>query len=261
MRFFDSHCHLTAEAYREDLEETLQRARAASVEGVVAVASTHEDSRDALDLACRHEAMMWSTAGLHPHHVTGDPGGGAMPVVRETAAHPRCVAIGETGLDYHYDFAPRAAQRASFERHAELAGEMDLPLVVHSREAADDTAAMVRECAGRVRGVLHCFPGPGELLEEALAAGWFVSFTGIVTFRGYDLELVRMVPPDRYMIETDGPYLAPVPKRGRRNEPAYVAHVAGAVARLRGEPVEKVAADTWANAARFFGLPEANGER
>ena len=261
MRFFDSHCHLTDAAYREDLEETLERARAASVEGVIAVASTHSDSRDALGLACRHDAMMWSTAGVHPHHVTADADGGEMPAVREAASHARCVAIGETGLDYYYDTAPRAAQRASFERHAELAGEMDLPLVVHSREAADDTAAMVRECAGRVRGVLHCFPGPGELLEEALAAGWSVSFTGIVTFRGYDTGLVKMVPPDRYMIETDGPYLAPVPKRGRRNEPAFVAHVAGAVARIRGEPVEKVAADTWRNAVRFFGLPEANGRR
>ena len=260
MRFFDSHCHLTDAAYQDDLEETLERARAASVEGVVAVASTHTDSRDALGLACRHEAMMWSTAGLHPHHVAADSGGNEMPEVREAAAHPRCVAIGETGLDYHYDFAPRAAQRASFERHAELAAEVDLPLVVHSREAAEDTAAMVRECAGWVRGVLHCFPGPGELLEEALAAGWCVSFTGIVTFRGYDAELVRMVPQDRYMIETDGPYLAPVPKRGRRNEPAFVAHVAGAVARIRGEPLEKVAADTWANTVRFFGLPAANGE-
>ena len=261
MRLFDSHCHLTDAAYQEDLEETLERAQAASVEGVIAVASTHEDSRDALGLACRHEAMMWSTAGLHPHHVTADPGGGEMSVVREAAAHPRCVAIGETGLDYHYDIAPRAAQWMWFERHAELAREMDLPLVVHSREAAEDTAAMVRECAGRVRGVLHCFPGPAELLEEALAAGWSVSFTGIVTFRGYDVELVRTVPADRYMVETDGPYLAPVPKRGGRNEPAFVAHVAGAVARIRGEPLEKVAADTWANAVRFFGLPEANGER
>ncbi|MDE2678090.1 MAG: TatD family hydrolase [Gemmatimonadota bacterium] len=261
MRLFDSHCHLTDAAYREDLEETLKRARAASVEGLVAVASTPGDSRNALGLARRHDGLMWSTAGVHPHHVTEAPGGDEMAAVRESAAHPRCVAIGETGLDYHYDFAPRAAQRTWFERHAELAGEMDLPLVVHSREAAEDTAAMVRECAGRVRGVLHCFPGPGELLEEALAAGWFVSFTGIITFRGYDAELVRMVPSDRYMIETDGPYLAPVPKRGRRNEPAFVAHVAGAVARIRGEPLEKVAADTWANAVHFFRLPEPNGER
>ena len=261
MRLFDSHCHLTDAAYRGNLDETLERARAASVEGVVAVASTHEDSLETLDLARRNEGLIWSTAGVHPHHVAPKPDRGEMGVVREAAAHPRCVAIGETGLDYHYERAPRAAQRAWFERHAALAEEAGLPLVVHSREAAADTTALVRECAGRVRGVLHCFPGPGELLEEALAAGWFVSFTGIVTFRGYDPGLVRMAPADRYMVETDGPYLAPVPKRGRRNEPAFVAHVARAVARIRDEPVEKVAADTWANAARFFRLPEANGER
>lgn len=261
MRFFDSHCHLTDASYEQDLAETLGRARAAGVEGVIAVASTPADSMDAHRLACRHEDLLWSTAGVHPHQVAAGPAGDEMEEVREAAGHARCVAIGETGLDYHYDFAPRTAQRRAFERHANLAGEMNLPLVVHSREAPEDTAAMVRECAGRVRGVLHCFGGPGGLLEEALSAGWFVSFTGTVTFRGYDEELVRMVPAGRYMVETDGPYLAPVPKRGRRNEPSYVAHVAGAVARIRGEPVARVAADTWANAVRFFGLPEANGER
>ena len=258
MRLLDSHCHLTDEAFEQDLADVLERAGEASAQRMVTIASDGDDCLRALDLARRHDAI-WSTAGVHPHQVNAGSAGNEMAVVRETAGHPRCVAIGETGLDYHYENAPRAAQRVSFERHVELAEELDLPLVVHSRKAECDVAAVVRECAGRVRGVLHCFSGPGKLLEEVLAAGWCVSFTGVVTFPRYDAELVRLVPADRYMIETDSPYLAPVPKRGRRNEPAFVAHVAGAVAGIRGETPERVAQDTWANATRFFRLPEASG--
>ena len=136
----------------------------------------------------------------------------------------------------------------------ELASELDLPVVVHSREAVADTAAVIRESAGRVTGVLHCFTGPAELLALALDAGWYVSFTGIATFKSFDATLARDVPRDRYMIETDAPYLAPVPKRGRRNEPAFVPHVAAALARIRGESLEQVAADSWANTGRFYGL-------
>lgn len=259
MRFLDSHCHLTAATFDGDLAGILERAREASVERIVTIASSTEDSLRALDLARRHE-VMWCTSGVHPHDVGSGAELSDMTVLRETAGHPRCVAIGETGLDYFYENAPRRAQRSSFEEHVELAEEMNLPLVVHSRGAEGDVAEVVRECAGRVRGVLHCFGGPGELLDEALAAGWYVSFTGIASFPRFDEEVVRAVPEDRYMIETDSPYLAPVPKRGRRNEPSFVVHVAGAVARIRGETVEKVARDSWANGARFFGLPEASGE-
>ncbi len=175
--------------------------------------------------------------------------------VRDVASDRRCVAIGETGLDYYYDNAPRDVQRRSFERHVRLAEELGMPLVVHSRSAARDTAAVLRECEGTaVVGVLHCFTGPAELLELAMEVGWMVSFTGIATFKTFDAQLARMARADRYMIETDSPYLAPVPKRGRRNEPSLVIHVAEALARLRREPVEKVAADSWDNAERFFGL-------
>ncbi|MCY3547131.1 MAG: TatD family hydrolase [Gemmatimonadetes bacterium] len=266
MRFADSHCHLTDRAFRGDRAAVLERAREAGVTRVVTIASDAEDSLAALELA-RANDDVWCTAGIHPHAVNGSaastPGAAstmdaasAMHALRDVAAHPRCVAIGETGLDYFYDNAPRDAQRRSFARHVELAAELDLPVVVHSREAEADTAAVVRESAGQVTGVLHCFTGSRELLAEALAAGWFVSFTGIATFKNFDAGLVRDAPADRYMIETDAPYLAPVPKRGRRNEPAFVAHVAAAVARLRGETPERVAEDTWANTASFFRIPE-----
>lgn len=174
--------------------------------------------------------------------------------IRDIASHRRCVAIGETGLDYFYDNAPRPAQRRSFSRHVTLAGEVGLPLVVHSRSAEEDTAAVLRDCAGAVKGVLHCFTGPADLLALAMEVGWYVSFTGIATFKGFDAELVRMVRSDRYMVETDSPYLAPVPKRGRRNEPGLVVHVAAALARVRGESLEQVAADSLRNTRHFFGL-------
>lgn len=258
VRFADSHCHLTDRAFGADRTAVLARAREAGVERVVTIASDAEDSHAALELARANEGV-WCTAGIHPHAVGGASAAGAsaaLDPLRDIAAHPRCVAIGETGLDYFYDNAPRAAQRRSFARHVELAGELGLPVVVHSREAEADTAAVIRDCAGTVTGVLHCFTGSRDLLEEAMAAGWFVSFTGIATFKSFDAALARLASADRYMIETDSPYLAPVPKRGRRNEPAFVAHVAAALARLRGEAPERVAEDTWANTVAFFGLPD-----
>ena len=253
MRFADSHCHLTDRAFRADRAAVFARAREAGVRRIVTIASDAADSRAALALARAHD-QVWCTAGIHPHSVNGSPNGADPGTVRDLAAHTRCAAIGETGLDYFYDNAPRDAQRRSFARHMELAAELDLPVVVHSREAVADTTAVIRESAGRVTGVLHCFTGPAELLALALDAGWYVSFTGIATFKNFDAALARDVPRDRYMIETDAPYLAPVPKRGRRNEPAFVPHVAAALARIRGESLEQVAADSWANTGRFYGL-------
>lgn len=253
MRFADSHCHLTDRAFRTDRAAVLERAREAGVRRIVTIASDAADARAALELARGHDDV-WCTAGIHPHAVNGSAGGTGRGAVRDLAGHPRCAAIGETGLDYHHDNAPRDAQRRSFAAHVELAAELGLPVVVHSRAAEADTAAVIRESAGRVRGVLHCFTGSRELLALAMDAGWFVSFTGIATFRSFDPAPARDVRPDRYMIETDAPYLAPVPRRGRRNEPAFVPHVARALARIRGESLDRVAGDTWENTARFYGL-------
>lgn len=254
MRLADSHCHLTDEAFAPDSAAVLERARAAGVARVVTIASDAADSRAALRLA-ESEPGVWCTAGVHPH-AAGRRGAGDMEIVREAAARTACVAIGETGLDYHYDNAPRDAQRRSLAAHAELAAETGLPLVVHSRNAEADTAALIRDGGGGVRGVVHCFTGSTDLMADALAAGWLVSFTGVTTFKGFDAGLVRDVPADRYMIETDAPWLAPAPKRGKRNEPAFVRHVAEAVARIRDVPPAQIARETWDNAARFFGLDD-----
>jgi TatD DNase family protein len=169
------------------------------------------------------------------------------------------VAVGECGLDYHYDNSPRDVQRAVFGAHIALAGELRRPLVVHTREAEEDTVAAIRdaESAG-AGGILHCFTGSARLAETALRAGWFVSFSGVVTFRKWENDdLIRMVPNDRILAETDSPYLAPIPHRGRKNEPAYIAETLAALASVRGMPVAEVDAATSANTRRLFGLPSA----
>jgi TatD DNase family protein len=191
---------------------------------------------------------------MHPHEASRWTAGDRARV-RDLASDPRVVALGECGLDYHYDHSPRDVQRRVFDTHVELAAETGLPLVVHSRSADADTAAVLRGLPSGVRGVLHCFGGSDELLDAALPIGWHVSVTGLVTFKRFDgADWLCRIPEDRLMIETDAPYLAPVPHRGKRNEPAWVAEVALAVARHRGETAERVAEYTTRNAERFYGL-------
>ena len=252
MRLFDSHLHLSDSSFAEDRAETIARAREAGVVGMVTVASDLEDSRAALALAEAHHDV-WSTAGLHPHDARRfDPARDAAEL-QALAAEASVVAIGETGLDYHYDNSPRREQREAFEAHLDLSAATGLPVVVHSRDADEDTIACIQAFDGRVCGVLHCFSGGADLLEAGLAAGWYVSFSGIVTFRKYaGEELVRRVPKDRLLIETDSPYLAPVPNRGKRNEPGFLGHTCVAVAAMRGEEPSATARDTLANACRFY---------
>jgi len=170
----------------------------------------------------------------------------------------KVVAVGETGLDYYYDNAPRDLQRWWFERHLAIAAGSDRPVVVHSRSADEDVAALIRRYRGSVRGVLHCFTGGRHLLDAALDAGWYIGYGGIVTFRNFEAEdLLRHVPEDRLLLETDAPFLAPVPERGRRNEPAFVVHSLARLAEWRGQDIEHVARVTSANAAALFGLPPA----
>lgn len=251
---FESHCHLTDRRFDADRAETIARARSAGVGAIVSIASSAADAEQVAALARTH-GEVWGTAGIHPHQA-GKAGADDLRRVRELLeAEPRLVAVGETGLDYHYDFCPRGRQRELFRAHARLAAETGLPLVVHSRSAEDDTRAVIAEFRGAARGVLHCFTGGMGLLEEALDAGWHISFTGLVTFRNFDgHDALRAVPRERLMIETDAPYLAPVPHRGRRNEPAHVARVRDGVAAVRGEDPGEVERFTTANALRFFGV-------
>lgn len=250
--YFDSHCHLTDERFVGEAETVAERAREVGVDGFVVVASDEEDADRALDLARALE--VWSTAGIHPHAATRHPTG--FDHVQELVrSEDRVVAIGETGLDYYYDNSPRRIQREAFERHLQLAAETGKPVVVHARDADADTISMVRGAEGAVTGVLHCFAGAPALFEAGLEAGWYVSFSGLITFRSYATrELVAATPADRLLIETDAPYLAPVPHRGRRNEPAYVVDVARFVAELREAPVETVAEQTTRNALTFYQL-------
>lgn len=250
----DSHAHLTDERLADEVEEVLGRATVAGVEAVVSIGTNVEDSRAAAALAERWP-QVYASAGIHPHAADG-ASEASLSEVRELALGERVVAIGETGLDYHYDNAPRPVQRRAFERHLELGAELGLPVVVHSREADEDMIAILRAAPAGVRGVLHCFSSGRALLEAGLELGWYASFAGMITFKRYeDAELLRAVPLDRLLTETDAPYLAPVPHRGRRNEPAFVVEVVRRAAELRGEEVEVLAAATARNARDFYGLP------
>ncbi|MDA1096031.1 MAG: TatD family hydrolase [Chloroflexi bacterium] len=251
---FDSHCHLTDGRFDDDRAAVVDAALDAGVTRMVTVASDLADARVAAELARGHPAL-WSTAGIHPHEV-GEAGEGDLAAVRVLAATcPEVVAIGETGLDYFYDQSPRELQRSWFEAHFEVAAELDLPVVIHTRGAEDDTMAILRDAPPSVRKVLHCFTGSMRLLEVGLEAGCYVSFAGIITFAKFDgQDAVRAVPHSRLLAETDAPYLAPVPRRGKRNEPAFVTHVVAALADIRGESVATVAETTDRNAERFYAL-------
>jgi TatD DNase family protein len=255
IEYFDSHCHLTDTAFRDDREAVLHRAREAGVTRVVAIASHVADARDALALA-RSTPGMWCTAGVHPHEA-GSAAPEAMEAVRDLAGETEVVALGETGLDYHYDLSPRAVQRRLFDAHLALGAELDLPVVVHAREADPDVAAALRNAPPGTLGVLHCFTGGAEAFAVAMERGWYVSFSGIASFKSFAVaDLLRQVPGDRLLVETDAPYLAPVPFRGKRNEPSFVPQVVTAVAAHLGDTVEQVARRTTANALRFYGLSD-----
>ncbi len=253
VEYFDSHCHLTDTAFRDDREAVLHRAHAVGVTRLVTIASSVDDAEAAVRLA-RSKEGVWCTAGVHPHEA-GAAGEDAIDRVRALTAAPVVVAIGETGLDYHYDHSPRDVQRSLFDRHLALGAELDLPVVVHARDADSDVAASLRKAPDGVRGVLHCFTGGDEAFAVAMDRGWYVSFSGIASFTSFEVaEHLRSVPLDRLLIETDSPYLAPVPYRGRRNEPAHVVEVAAAVAVHRDLGPSEVARRTMENALRFYNL-------
>lgn len=262
--YFDSHCHLTATAFRDDREAVLRSALDAGVTRLVCIASDLADSHDALafvqEVSGREDdrrtaPSAWSTAGVHPHEAGKSAAGDLEEIEALAREHDRIVAIGETGLDYHYDYAPREVQRALFDAHLALGVDTGLPVVVHAREADEDVAAALRGMPEGTLGVLHCFTGGELAFAAAMDAGWYVSFSGIVSFKSFaPVDLLREVPSDRLLIETDAPYLAPVPFRGKRNEPANVVHVGAAVARHLGMEPAAVAASTTENARRFYGV-------
>ncbi len=258
MRFVDSHAHLADPAFDPDRDEVVARARAAGAVSIVAIGESLAAAGRARLIAAAYPAFVHFTAGVHPHDAASfDPVADTIAIREEV--EQGAVAIGECGLDYHYDHAPRPLQRRAFTAQLALAGETGRPVIVHTREAEDDTAAMVREAgSARIGGVLHCFTGSHALACAALESGWYISFSGIVTFKKWaDDDLLRLVSADRLLVESDAPYLSPVPNRGKRNEPAWVARTVERIAAARGVSVESVGEQSVANAASFFGFPSS----
>ena len=254
MTLIDSHCHLNYAGLAERQEEVLTNARARGIAGFLNISTRQSEWGDVVGVAERNEDV-WATIGVHPHEADAHPDLGAAALI-EAADHPRVIAIGECGLDYFYDKSDRAAQRERFQAHIEAARATGLPLVVHTRDAEEDTAQILSREVGKggVTGVLHCFTGSAQLAAKALDLGFCISISGIVTFKNArDLqEVAKTIPQDRLLVETDSPFLAPVPHRGQTCEPAFVADTAAFLADLRDEPLDELADATSANFFRLF---------
>ena len=247
MAWADHHCHLPA---GDAAGPVIADAHTAGVGLLVTVGTDVENSREAISVAEAH-AGVWATAGVHPHEASGGMGG-----LEALMARPEVVAVGETGLDYHYDYSPRPVQRRVFAAQVEMANRKDLPLVVHSRSAWDDTLEVLDREGIPSRTVMHCFTGGPEEADECLRRGAVLSFSGIVTFpKASEVrDAARSCPLDRLLVETDSPYLAPVPHRGKKNRPALVGVVGAAVADAKGLDVAEVEQATWATTRAFYGL-------
>ncbi len=255
IRFADSHVHLAGAEFDADRDDVIARARVAGCRAMLCIGESVAAAERAARLAASAPGEIFFSAGLHPHDAsawTADT-----PQQVRAFVDAGAVALGECGLDYHYDNSPREVQRRVFDAHIGIAAETGRPVVVHTREAESDTIAALRAAASAgVRGVLHCFAGSAALGAVAMDAGWFVSFSGVVTFKRWDDDaLIREIPTGRWLVESDAPYLAPVPFRGRRNEPAHVAQTLAKVAAVRGLSLVEAAAESFAATVACFGLP------
>jgi TatD DNase family protein len=257
MEWIDTHCHLDEESFTQDCAETIQRAVDSGVTTMLAVGITLDSCRRVVELADRYPAV-YAIAGLHPNYVSAAQPGDWEQIV-ELMRAPKVVGLGETGLDKYWDYAPIDLQTEFFHRHIELSRRLDLPFVVHCREAEAETLAVLRQhgASAPLNGVMHSFCGAAETAAECLQMGMHLSFAGMVTFKKNDSlrQLSATLPLDRLLVETDAPYLAPTPFRGKRNEPAHVRLTAACLAESRGISKEQVAAATTTNARRLFRLP------
>ncbi len=250
----DTHAHIDTEAFDADRDAVLQRAQAAGIEAIIIPAITIERTDVAEQLVAEYP-WIYRAVGIHPHHAAS-----ATPTlfeqVERSVTAPKVVAIGEIGLDYYYDYAPPPVQREVFRIQLRIAKHVGLPVIIHNRDADGDVLELLeQEQDGSLRGVLHCFSSPLPVLERALALGFCVSFTGNITFRRWsDVELLRAVPSDRFMLETDSPYMTPEPHRGKRNEPAFVRFIAERLAVVRQTTIEEIVMTTTATAKRLFNL-------
>ena len=260
-QLIDSHCHLDFPDFADELAAVVERAQAAGVERLVTISTRIRQGARLVAIAERFPNVYF-TIGTHPHQAAEEPEVDSA-AIRAFAAHPKCVGVGEAGLDYHYDYAPRDVAARVFRGQIAMARELGLPLVIHARDADDDVAAILREetAAGAFEAVLHCFTSSRALAETGLELGFYVSFSGVLTFKNSaELRAIaRDVPLDRVLVETDAPFLAPVPHRGRRNEPAFVVETARTLAEVKGVAGSAIAAATRANTLRLFAKMDREG--
>ncbi len=261
MRLFDTHCHLDDEQFDGCRDEVLERARQAGVEAILAVATTAASSRACLELAERDERV-WAAVGIHPNYA-GQAAADDWQQVRQLAGRDRVLALGETGLDRHWDYTPFPVQQDYFDRHLRLSQQCGLPFIVHMRDCEADVLEMLAEARGRgpLRGVMHSFTGTADTARQCLELGLHISFAGMVTYKKSSAlrEIAAAVPDDRLLIETDAPYLSPHPQRGQRpNEPALIVHTAACLAEVRGTTPAALAELTTGNARRLFARTAAS---
>ena len=251
--YFDTHAHYDDEAFKDDAEELLSRMPDCGISLILNPGSNYLSSVAAADFAKRFEHV-YAAAGVHPHEALSLDGA-CLAALKSLACEPKVKAIGEIGLDYHYDFSPREKQRSAFARQIELALELKLPVIIHDREAHGDCMDIIRRYPG-LRGVFHCYSGSPEMAAEITDMGWYLSFTGAITFKNAKkaAETIKNMPADRIMTETDAPYLAPEPFRGKRNDSRYLPYIAGVIAEIKNTSAEKIAALTNENGRRFFGI-------
>jgi len=256
MNLIDTHCHLTFEPLAQDVPGVIERSRAAGVTRWITVGTSLEDSLAAVELAAAYDHM-YATVGIHPHDAKSADAG-ALEELKRLGRREKVVAIGETGLDFHYNFSQQPDQKRVFEAHLQIARELNLPVVVHSRNAFQETMEILNRCGRGLRGaVFHCFSGSPEQAKQVLDRGYNVSFTGVVTFKNAHVtrEAAKVVPLDRLMVETDCPYMSPEPVRSRKpNEPALMVHTAQMLADLAGVNIDLLAEQTTQTAMRFFAL-------
>lgn len=250
--FIDTHCHLNFPEFKEDLPDTLDRAKKAGVDTVLTVNTKLKEARDLQEIADKYPRVFCSV-GVHPHEAETYLTADLLDHLRELTHHPKVVALGETGLDYHYNHSPLQKQIDSFRTHLQLGTELDLPVIVHTREADQDTLTCLDDFP-QSRGVLHCFTGTLDMAKAGLDRGYLISFSGIITFKNSSelRDVVSYVPLDRMMVETDAPFLAPIPHRGKRNEPAFTRYTAEKIAEIKGVSLEEVGHHTSQNFYTLF---------
>ncbi|MEP6779108.1 MAG: TatD family hydrolase [Gemmatimonadaceae bacterium] len=253
--FADSHVHLADAAFEADVDDVIARARAAGAQALVCIGESPTAALRAQAISVRYPSLVWFTCGVHPHDANICNDERDERAIRK-AVSDGAVAIGECGLDYHFDHSPREQQHRALRRQMELAAEVSKPMVLHTREAETDTISFLSDAASLgVKGVLHCFTGSHQLAEAGLKADWHVSFSGVITFKKFtDEALLRLIPANRLLVESDAPYLAPVPNRGKRNESAWVVSTLARLADARGASLESLAEQTLRNTCELFSL-------